>query len=113
MSNPVLSITTILLSLAISGSVFSQKKVSEGTQQSDVKFLEDITVEVIPVQPAITSNPKAVFSKSLISIKKPVVSTVATAGSTNIENAASLQFKYAVIMDMEVEMIQILELFKQ
>jgi NlpC/P60 family len=111
MSNPVLSITTIMLSLAISGSVFSQKKVSEGTQQSDVKFLEDITVEVTPTQPVLTSNPRAVFSESLISIKKPVVSTAVA--STNIENAASLQFKYALIMDMEVEMIQNLELFKQ
>ena len=111
MSNPVLSITTIILSLAISGAAFAQQKVNHGSQQNDVKFLEDITVEVTPAQPAVVSNPKAAFSESLISIKKPVLPNTTT--STSIENAAGLQFKYALIMDMEVEMIQNIELFRQ
>jgi hypothetical protein len=104
MINRILCITIILSGLLISGPAFAQKKGTETPPKSDVKFLEDITVEVTPPP---TSDPKAVFAESLFTGKKPV----ATAASTKIENAASLQFKYALIMDMEVEMIQNLELF--
>jgi lipoprotein Spr len=102
--------TIFLSSLAISGSAFAQKKGTEGTPKSDVKFLEDITVEATP-QP--TSNPKAAFSESLFSGKKPVATTASsTTTSDKIESAASLQYKNALIMDMEVEMVQNLDLFR-
>ena len=101
----------MLSCLAISGPAFAQKKGTEAAQKNDVKFLEDITVEVTP---QTTSDPKSVFSESLFTGKKPVSSTPTSlvSGSTKIENAAGLQFKYALIMDMEVETIVNLDLFR-
>jgi hypothetical protein len=108
MTNRFFCMTLFLCCVAISGPAFAQKKGTEPAPKSDVKFLEDITIEVTPPP---TSDPKAVFSEPLITGKKPV-SAVSITGATKIENAPSLQFKYALIMDMEVENIVNLELFR-
>src|SRR6476661_8062525 len=86
----------------------SNKQGSAGTAKSDVKFLEDITVEPASL-PAATSNPKDVFAHASFSTKKTVT---APAAATTIENASSLQFKYALLLDLEVEQVQNLNLFR-
>ena len=77
------------------------KQVSSTGAKSDVKFLEDISIN-IPPSPTQVSNPKAVFSDVQFSGKKEILPSVASAP---IENASSLQFKYALLLDQEVEQV--------
>ncbi|HEV7621605.1 MAG TPA: C40 family peptidase [Flavisolibacter sp.] len=74
----------------------------------DLKFL-DIVIDV-PV-PESSSN-KEIKSAAVesISVAKKVNSPVNS--DISLENANSLQFKYAVLMNLEVEQIQNLNLFK-
>jgi hypothetical protein len=84
------------------------KQVNSTEAKSDVKFLEDISVDVPPVQVQV-SDPKAVFSDLRFSNRKTVLPTLASAA---IENASSLQIKYALLLDQEVEQVINLSLFK-
>jgi len=84
------------------------KQVSTTEAKSDVKFLDDITVNVPPVQVQV-SDPKSVFSGLQLSSKKTILPEVASAV---IENASSLQFKYALLLDLEVEQALNLSLFR-
>jgi cell wall-associated NlpC family hydrolase len=109
MSRHILFAATILLFLSFgASSSFAQKK-KQGNSVSakkDVKFLEDITVDV-PVQ---NSDPKSVFPQTLFASEKknaPVVSN-----DISIENANGLQLKYALLLDVEVEQALNLNLFK-
>ena len=99
-------------------SVHAQKTKSASTSaaKSDVKFLENISVEVAPVE--TKSDPKSVFKDAEFSSKKEVVATkTPDATTTNtttpaIENASELQLKYALLLDMEVEEVRNLGMFK-
>ena len=99
---------SVLVGLMSPAQAQTTKQGSATTAKSDVKFLEDITVEPASL-PAATSNPKDVFAHASFSSKKTVVSP---ASSTTIENASSLQFKYALLLDLEVEQVQNLNLFR-
>ena len=110
MSRTILFAATILLSLGASSSAQAQKKGKTTAAKSDVKFLEDISV-----QPAAskTSDPKAVFSESVFTAPVKTAETTSTASTAaSIENASSLQFKYALLMDTEVEQLQNMQLLK-
>lgn len=76
------------------------------TARTDVKFLEDISVQASTPS---ASGPKAVFAESIFTTPAPVAEPVS---ATSIENASSLQIKYAQLMNIEVEMIQNISLFK-
>ena len=97
---------TLILSLGILTSAQSQKKDNNNVAKSEVKFLDDITVEVAPTQTS-ASGPKAVFAEPLFVTKKPV----GTLTSVSIESANKIQFKYSLLMDMEVEEIKNIGLF--
>src|SRR3982751_5845026 len=84
------------------------KQVTSTEAKSDVKFLEDISVDVPPVQVQV-SDPKAVFSDLRFSNKKTLLPTLSAAV---IENASSLQIKYAILLDQEVEQVINLSMFK-
>lgn len=101
----------ILLIVSAIGPAQAQKTKQGSTtaSKSDVKFLDDITVDAPPVQ-APATNPKAAFATSQFTIKKLPVATVPA--SMNIETAGSLQFKFALLLDLEVEQIQNLGLFR-
>jgi lipoprotein Spr len=101
---------TLIFLLGATAPVEAQnaKQVTTTTAKSDVKFLEDISINVPPVQVQV-SDPKAVFSDLKISNKKNILPEVATAA---IENASALQFKYALLLDQEVEEVLNLGLFK-
>src|SRR5215208_6649048 len=104
----ILFSATIVTLLGFFSPVAAQKaKGNSTTAKNDVKFLENISIDIAPGPSP--SAPKAVFSEPLFTSKKNVVTPVS---SGTIENAANLQFKYALLLDMEVEQIQNLNLFK-
>ena len=78
-------------------------------QQKGPKFLEDIVVEVVPTN-ALSTQPKKI--EPGFAVKKETVSS-APSSSVSIEKADKLQFKFSLLLDTEVEMIQNLWLVKQ
>jgi cell wall-associated NlpC family hydrolase len=110
MSKHVLFIATILfLSLGAISPVQAQKKKQGTSVKKDVKFLDEITIQASSDQNN-ASDPKAAFSQSLFKEDKKVVATPLE--TSTIENAGSLQLKYALLLDIEVEQIMNLNLFK-
>lgn len=108
MIKAILSTTTILFLLGLSNTVAAQvKQVSANSSKADVKFLDDITVDVAPFQataePASSKTAKetGINKSNLIAFTKPT-----------IEEADKLQFKYSLIMDTEVEMLKNVSLLK-
>jgi lipoprotein Spr len=112
MSKHVLFAATILfLSLgAISPALGQNKKQGTGTTvKKDVKFLDDITIQASSDQNN-ASDPKAVFSQTIFRDEKKTIAT--PINTSTIENANSLQLKYALMLDVEVEQAINLNLFK-
>ena len=108
MKHILFSATIAILLGAFSPASAQKAKQFKSTEaKNDVKFLEDITVD-IPASPA-PNNPKAVFSEPVFVSQKSITSNTST---LSIEAAQQLQFKYALLLDIEVEMIQNLDLFK-
>lgn len=102
----LLTAISLLLAAAPAGAQ-KAKEARPDPARHDVKFLEDITVESPASAPV--SNPKAVFSEPLFTVQKHS----STSSSTiSIEAANALQFKYSLLLDVEVEMVKSLELFK-
>lgn len=71
-------------------------------------------MDEIAIQPSADQNnasdPKAVFSQSLFKDDKKIVASPIEAST--IESAGSLQLKYALLLDVEVEQVVELNLFK-
>lgn len=104
----ILTTAAIALFLGASGTASAQKKQAS---KSEPKFLDDITVEApVTDAPASVANPNK-ESEPLFALKKSAPAPSVSAFSGTIEDAASLQFKYALLMDTEVEEIRSLELF--
>jgi lipoprotein Spr len=111
MSKHVLFAATILLlSLGVVSSIQAQKKQDASTKK-EVKFLDDITVQASSDQNN-ASDPKAAFSKTTLFKDEKKVVTPAVASESNVENASGLQLKYALLLDVEVEQVVNLNLFK-
>jgi lipoprotein Spr len=107
MSKHILFAATIfLLCISSVSSVQAQKKKQGTSAKKEVKFLDDISIQ--PDQND-TGDPKAVFSKAtLFKEEKPVTTITASP----IENAGTIQLKYALLLDVEVEQAINLNLFK-
>lgn len=106
MIKAILSTVTILFFIGIYQPVSAQaKQVSLNSSKGDVKFLDDISVEVAPINYS-NSDPSTVFtskkSETVLNSKKVVESS----SKPEIEAAQKLQFKYALILDTEVEMVK-------
>lgn len=103
--------TILLLFLGATSSVQAQKKKQGNSvsAKSDVKFLNDITIQVSSDN---SSDPKAIFPETLITEKKAVNTTTPVSASSSIENASTLQLKYALLLDIEVEQALNMNLFK-
>ena len=86
------------------------KKGTTASAKKDVKFLDEITVELDPVQTK-SSDPKASFPETLI-FEKKTVSTSSAVHAVSIESADELQLKYALLLDVEVERTTNLNLFR-
>ena len=78
--------------------------------KKDVKFLEDILVDISPVreEPLSVSNAKVFNPEIQIVSKKDIVTNV---NSIGLEKANTLQFKYALLLDTEVEAVKNISLF--
>lgn len=111
MSRHILFAATILfLSLGTISPVQAQKKKQGTSVKKDIKFLDEITVQASADQNN-ASDPKAAFSQSLFKEDKKTVVAAPIEAST-IESASSLQLKYALLLDVEVEQVIDLNLFK-
>ena len=109
MSKHILFAATIfLLCIGSVSSVQAQKKRQGTSAKKEVKFLDDISIQ--PDQND-AGDPKAVFSKTtLFKEEKPM--TPVNASQSTIENAGTIQLKYALLLDVEVEQAINLNLFK-
>ncbi|MGZ5189708.1 MAG: C40 family peptidase [Flavisolibacter sp.] len=106
----ILFTALITVSLGTVQSVQGQKsKTAATTSKSDVKFL-DISVDV-PVAET-KSDPKAAFREVQFLNKKEPVAVDVSNTATVIENASELQLKYALLLDMEVEEVRNVSMFK-
>ena len=96
----------------------SAQKSKQGTTvsaKSDLKFLDDISVDVVPLpdqaQPAVSGS-KTTQAEPQFASNKKMNTTESSNSSFSIESAHSLQFKYALLLDIEVEQIKNLSMFK-
>lgn len=106
MIKAILSTATILFLFGAHQPVFAQaKQVSLNSSKGDVKFLDDITVEVAPVSvntSASSENNSLKKTDVLFTGRKEAESSA----KPEIENAQKLQFKYALLLDTEVELVK-------
>lgn len=112
MSKHILFAATILfLCLGAITPAQAQKKKQSSivAAKKDVKFLDDISVQASSDQ-GNDSDPKAAFPQTLFTAEKKTVTPVSS--DPSIENANSLQLKYALLLDVEVEQALNLNLFK-
>jgi cell wall-associated NlpC family hydrolase len=107
MTKTILYTLLICLGISVPGLAQKAKQGSTSAPKTDVKFLENISVDVAPTQTS-TSDPKAEFTEASLTTKK----TTPVTNALSIESASSIQFKYALLLDVEVEMIQNLGLIK-
>lgn len=108
--NIILTATTLVF-LTASTSVQAQKKkkqVKSAVAKNDVKFLEDITVDA---GPAPSAEVKENSGGPQFTVNPQTSSSSANNTSAFIEDAGSLQFKYALLLDLEVEQVQNIQLF--
>lgn len=96
-------------------SVNSIKLGSVPLQSKTVKFIEGIEVKREVAKPAAEVDMWAVPAKKAEPLKPVAVKTVApvaVTGVASIENCTPLQFKYAQLMDVEVEAIANTKLYE-
>jgi hypothetical protein len=86
------------------------KQGSATPAKNDVKFLEDISIEIPAQNPAGggTQPSKPLGSEPVAAVNK----TISIPGQPDIEEAGTLQFKYAQLMDLEVEEVRNLSMFR-
>ncbi len=105
--NRTIFITAAILFFITASSFAQVKQVSNTNAKPAVKFLEDISVEVAPstttVEVVETKNWKAEYLAGNKIEER--------SASNDIELAKKLQFKYALLMNTEVEAVQNLSLF--
>ena len=107
----ILFSATIVFILGAFNPVQSQKRkqITKTNAKADLKFLDDISID-LPKQEGTDNNsirgsqPEPQFADKKITEIMPA--------SSNVENANTLQFKYALLLNIEVEQIQNLNLFK-
>ena len=113
MSKHITVIAIIVLLFASWQSVHAQKKKqgTTATPKTDLKFLDDITISVPRPE-----NSTAILTEAKAPLDEPQFASnrkeELNYGPATVEKASSLQFKYALLLDMEVEQIQNLHLFR-
>jgi hypothetical protein len=108
MIKTILSTVTILSLTGMFNPAATQtKQVTINSSKGDVKFLDDIVIETAPVQ--ATAEPVAANYKSQ---KQEQPKDLMAFTKPSIEEAGKLQFKYALLLNTEVEMLHNLTLLK-
>lgn len=114
MSKHILFAATILFFIAATSLPAQAQKKKQGSSASakkEVKFLDAINVQASPDQNN-SFGPKTVFPEALISEKKQIASRSSSGSLSSIENVNDLQLKYAILLDVEVEHLLSVTLFK-
>ncbi len=112
MIKAILSTVTILFLFGAFNPASAQgKQVSINSSKGDVKFLDDITVEVAPF-PTNAEPSTSVAKASRPEVHSAGKKELIAASAATIEAAGKLQFKYALLLDTEVESVQNTSLFK-
>jgi lipoprotein Spr len=100
---------TLLLSLGKTVSAQKTKQNNKTSSKTEVKFLDNIEVDVAPSsveqRSQLSEFEEQYFAKKETAAKE-------TNNSTTIENASGIQIKYALMLDTEVEQIQNLPLYE-
>jgi lipoprotein Spr len=111
MIKPILSTVTIFLLMGLLNLATAQtKQVSTNTPKADLKFLEDINVGFDPIQ--TVSGSTVTDLKSVKMEGQAIKKDLLVPSMFDIETANRLQFKYALLLNTEVEMIRNTNLFK-
>lgn len=98
---------TLLLSLGNAASAQKSKQSNKTSAKSEVKFLENIQVEVAPSSVEQRSQ-FSTLEEQYFSKKE---NNIAAGIPAKIENASKLQIKYALLLDTEIEQIQNVNLY--
>jgi lipoprotein Spr len=110
MVKQILLTATIVFFLGAFSAVSAQSSNKQGTtgaSKTNFKFLEEITVE-----PAAEEKPAEPIRVAVPSVKKDLLNAAKTSLDGNIESAGDLQFKYSLLMDVEVELLKNINLLR-
>jgi len=99
---------TLLLSLSNTVSAQKAKQNNKISSKTEVKFLENIQVEVAPS--SIEQRSQLSEFEEQYFAKKDNANSINNS-STKIENASKIQIKYALLLDTEVEQLQNVNLY--
>jgi lipoprotein Spr len=101
----ILSTAFLLLGAALPA--FAQgKQIKPEASKANFKFLDEISVQPETEDPAYVSKPVPIPS-----VKKDLLVAAGTLIG-NVETAQALQFKYSLLLDVEVELIKNINLFR-
>jgi cell wall-associated NlpC family hydrolase len=104
------TLLSLILLMGSAGAVCAQKakQNSKGPSKTEVKFLDNIEVEVAPS--SVEQRSKLSEFEEQYFAKNNTTTTVSNSPS-KIENASKVQIKYALLLDTEVEQIQNVNLY--
>jgi lipoprotein Spr len=109
----LIAASTAVLILASFSSVSAQKgkKYLPPSTKSEVKFIDDIELSIAPAAEPVAKMQASKFAafKPLISSNKEIKNS--SVPNLSIENANSLQLKYSILLNTEVEEVQNIALF--
>lgn len=105
----ILLSATILFLLGSFSSVSAQslKQVNTEASKANYKFLDEITVN-----PVVEEKPAELVRVAMPTAKKDLLMAAKTTAAGSIEDAGGLQFKYSLLMDVEVELMKNLPLLR-
>ncbi len=104
----LLSATILFLFGAFSSvSAQSLKQVTNEASKANYKFLEEIAVS-----PVVEEKPAELVRVAVPSAKKDLLMAAKTTAAGSIEDAGGLQFKYSLLMDVEVELLKNLPMLR-
>jgi lipoprotein Spr len=110
MVKKILLTATILTCLGTTSDLSAQTSVKQSTtlpSKANFKFLEDISVDPV----AEEKQPEPV-RMAVPNVKRDLIMAAKASHDVNIEGAGALQIKYSLLLDVEVELIKNINLFR-
>jgi lipoprotein Spr len=109
MVKQILLTATILFFLGAYQSISAQfaKQVTTEASKTNFKFLDDISIT-----PAADEKPAQLVRVALPASKRDLLSAAKSTSDHSIEGAEGLQFKYSILMNVEVELLRNLPLLR-
>ncbi len=109
MVKQILLTATILFFLGAWQSVSAQSAKQGYTEptKTSFKFLDDISFN-----PAADEKPAELVRVAIPTAKRDLLSAARISGAHDIENAGGLQFKYSLLLDVEVELLRNMPLLR-